>query len=443
MKFNSLKLSVLIAVTLVSSGCAFWKSDRIHYSWESEAAAPCETCTPSPTGSDFVGIALSGGGARAAVFAAAAIEVLAEEGLMQRATHISSVSGGGFAASYYALNKPQPCTADAETSETCVSESYAEFKQAMRYNYLSHMTRRQFVKLNRFSSSTRRLSSLQDVLDKKFIDGAAFGDLAASPVLLFNASRFDDGRRFVFSNQPIAEQHSDIEPFTKEKLRTASFSLPGCARATPKDFSVALAVAISAGFPPLLGPASFSMPTNCDGDGAQYWHLGDGGILDNSGVDTLTDYALNARADTNSDATPVERIFIFALDAGRSTGPEAMMSQDNLKLWTRDPGRVVDIVGMRANAYRALALAHAQENYTAPITLVNIAYTDARVETWPASCGPRIGDVTAISTHIAQIPTNFKISDCDADLIELAARDIVTRTLADQRSALESAGFHW
>ena len=125
-------------------GCAFFKEDRIHYSWTPEAATLCTSCAPLAERSEFVGVALSGGGSRASVFGAAAMEVLAEAGVMQRATHISSVSGGGFPAAYYILHSPTPC-AEADRTQPCTSESYTAFKLAMRHNYLTDMTMKQFT----------------------------------------------------------------------------------------------------------------------------------------------------------------------------------------------------------------------------------------------------------------------------------------------------------
>lgn len=436
---------VLIASILATSGCAFWRPDKIHYSWNDaghEIGQPrsntaCENCVPALTNGDFVGVALSGGGARASVFGAAAIEALAEAGLMDSATHISSVSGGGFAAAYYALNKPAPCSQAARQSNPdCVSEGFASFKQAMRHNFLSDLTMRQIVRPGRFTSPTRRLSSLQDALDHQFIKDATFDDLPSTPVLLINGARYDDGRRFVFSNQPIPEQASAIPPFTQTTLRTASFSQPGCTRPTPEDFSLALAIAISAGFPPLLGPAAIEMPATCDGGPPIYWHLGDGGILDNTGVETLEDFALNA--DTNGDRA--KRVFIFAMDAGRSTAPNVMMQQRNLKLWTSDPGRVVDIVGMRANAYRNLKLETSYKKSGVTFHTFKMRYTDAVITEWPASCGEREGGAEVINAYLAAIPTNFKITDCNADLIELAAHNLVTRMLDENRELLRESG---
>ncbi len=431
-----LTIAGIILVALLSNGCAMFTPDRIHYTWQEPTAhARTNMATQSApitiNDGKVIGIALSGGGSRASVFGAAGLEVLAEAGVVERATYISSVSGGGFPAVYYALNKPTPCDL-ATKAAPCTSESFATFKAAMRHNFFSDMTLRQFAKPGRITSPTRRLSSLQEALDHQIIKHAAFADLPASPVLLINGARYDDGRRFVFSNVAIPEEESDIAQFSNQTLRTASFSQPGCARPTPPEFPVALAIAISAGFPPLLGPASLEMPESCDGGDTQYWHLGDGGILDNTGVETIEDYAL--RALTNGPRA--KQIIIFSLDAGRSTSSQTMMGTRNLKLWTSDPGRVVEIVGMRAKAYRDVALQSTRAHDGVSITTIKMRYTDARIDQWPASCGNRTNDPQSISDHLAAIPTNLKISDCDADLMELAARDVVTRALRENAALL-------
>jgi hypothetical protein len=280
------------------------------------------------------------------------------------------------------------------------------------------------------------LLSLRDALDNQFAGEAVFGELPATPVLLINGARYDDGRRFVFSNQAIPEQASDVPPFTEETLRSASFSLTDCTRATPPDFSVALAVAISAGFPPLLGPAAIEAPESCDGGATRYWHLGDGGILDNTGVESLEDFALHA----DMGGAEIKRVIILSFDAGRSTSPEVMMGKRNLKLWTSDPGRIVGIVGKRANAYRDLAL---REHYAASgveFHVLEMRYTDAVIEKWPESCGSRDGGAAEIRAYLETVPTNFKITDCNADLMELAARDLVRKMLRENAELLKGAG---
>lgn len=408
-----------IASLLLLSGCAFFTPDRIHYTFDPQTDSPCDDCVPEDGGPLLVGVALSGGGSRASVFGAASLEILAEEGILQRATYLSSVSGGGFPAAYYALNKPDDFTA---------------FKQAMRFDFLGSMTLRQFQKPNRITSPTRRLSSLQDVLDNQFIEGAAFGDLPKTPLLLVNGARYDDSRRFVFSNVAIPEEESDLRQFTEPVLRTASFSLPGCTRATPADFPVALAVAISAGFPPLLGPASIEATENCAGDGTAYWHLGDGGILDNSGVETIEDYALRAKL----NGAPARGLLVFSIDAGRSTAPEEMMSRRNLKLWTTDPGRVVELVNQRAKAYREVAIRQMADEAGIEITIIKMRYVDAELETWPGSCEDREGGPEAIKAVLAEVPTNLSITDCNADLMEAAAKDVVRRAMEEHSDLIDA-----
>ncbi|MEL7492129.1 MAG: patatin-like phospholipase family protein [Pseudomonadota bacterium] len=434
--FRRFRLIAGLASALLTTGCAFYLPDRIHYTWNEKAAVASDTSAKVEFEKpEVVGVALSGGGSRASVFGAAALEVLAEAGVMQQATYLSSVSGGGFAAAYYALKKPTPC-APTDPAQPCSSESFTAFKTAMRHNFLKGMTFRQIGKPGRISSPTRRLSSLQDALDDKIIDGAVFGDLPPSPILLINGARYDDGRRFVFSNVAIPEEESDVQQFSNETLRTATFSQPGCTRPVPSDFSVALAVAISAGFPPLLGPATFEMPGGCASGDPQYWHLGDGGILDNTGVETIEDFAL--RADTNG--VEIERVVIFSIDAGRSTPTTSMMQLRNLKLWTTDPGRVVDIVGKRAQAYREVALNKLRGDADIDFLTIKITYTDAIIDDWPAACGARDGGRAAISEHLRNIPTNLKITDCDAELLEVAARDVANRALNEKRVELEKYG---
>ena len=433
---NFIRLCAILALVLLTTGCAFYLPDRIHYSWNEASHSSVHTSSkPRIEKPVIVGVGLSGGGSRASVFGAAALEVLAEAGVMEQTTYLSSVSGGGFPAAYYALKKPVPCAQNSPV-KPCTSESFAEFKQSMRHNFLKGMTLRQIGKPGRISSPTRRLSSLQDALDDKFIGGATFGDLPASPILLINGARYDDGRRFVFSNVAIPEEESEAQQFSDETLRTATFSQRGCTRPVPSEFSVALAVAISAGFPPLLGPATLEMPGSCDGDDTQYWHLGDGGILDNTGVETIEDFALRAEI----DGAEIKRVVIFSIDSGRSTPAESMMQLRNLRLWTSDPGRVVEIVGKRAQAYRRVALRKLRQDTDVEFLTLHIRYTDAVINEWPEACGDREGGPTAINKHLQQIPTNLKVTDCDAELLEVAARDLVSRALSESRAELESFG---
>lgn len=413
------RLSHLIAAAsaLLSSGCALFEPDRIHYRWAEADAAPCTSCAPAPS-DEFVGVAFSGGGSRAAVFAASALEALAGNGMLGEVTHLSSVSGGSIAASYYALRRPSS------------AEEFDEFQRAMRKNYFVGIEKRQVLNPGRWTSATRRLTSLQDALDDSFLGESTFGDLAGSPALLINAARYDDARRFVFSNLAIADENPGFEPYTEERLRAASFSVGGCARPAPANFPLALGVAISAAFPLFLGPAAFEMPASCEGGGPQYWHLGDGGVIDNMGVETLEEVALRAL----KKGAGYKRIVIYSFDAGKRATTEYMMAQSNLRLWTRDPARVVDIAAMRAEAYRSLVRNHIAPEIGVPFEIVTLRYIDAKLDAWPTSCDEDDRE-RPISERLADVPTAFDISSCNADLMEAAAHWLVDKYVRERAGA--------
>src|SRR6266536_1288370 len=75
-----------------------------------DMAGPCQTTVVDRD--LLLGVALSGGGSRAALFAEAGLEALAQlrtadgNSLLNRIDYLSSVSGGSLSASYYVLKKP-------------------------------------------------------------------------------------------------------------------------------------------------------------------------------------------------------------------------------------------------------------------------------------------------------------------------------------------------
>jgi len=72
---------------------------------------------------------------------------------------------------------------------------------------------------------------------------------------------------------------------------------------------------------------------------------------------------------------------------------------------------------------------------------IDFRYTDAQLSEWPVSCEQRGGGADAIRAELESIPTNLKVTDCHADLLEAAARDVVERTLQVRRADLIAAGF--
>src|SRR5512139_672559 len=88
-----------LACALLATGCA------TAVAYRAPVAGPQTTCvTPAPERDLVVGVALSGGGSRAALFGASGLEALAQvrapggASVLDQVTYLSSVSGGSLAA---------------------------------------------------------------------------------------------------------------------------------------------------------------------------------------------------------------------------------------------------------------------------------------------------------------------------------------------------------
>jgi predicted acylesterase/phospholipase RssA len=428
---------LLLPLALSLSACIFLVPDRIQRTIEPGATALACDAAQHPS-NEILGVALSGGGSRAAVYAAAGLEALWEHGLIDRITHLSSVSGGSIAAAYFATMRPE-CEAEASDAEreTCWRAFFAQFKRAMRYDYAWHTELRQARFPNRWLSPTRRATSFTEVLDREFLAGRTFGELHGStpggsrqPVVLINAASFDEARRFVFSNLCIGSTEGD--------LRSASFSRPGCVRGVPRDFPVSLAVASSAAFPGLFGPVVLSVPPSCEVGEEEWWHLGDGGMIDNSGVDTLEEVVLEAV----ESGRGVSSAALLVLDASRVVRNSEAKRSATYGLFSNDPSRIVIVTKARGEAFHEYAWDRRQRDLAergVRADQIQLRYMAAELASWPESCrserraadGPA-ATPQAVRDRLEAIPTMLSIDDCGADLVERAAHQVVHAQLAGE-----------
>jgi predicted acylesterase/phospholipase RssA len=101
------RLGLIVGCALALAGCASATAFRVE---RSDVIGHCQAAVPEKD--VLVGVALSGGGSRAALFGAAGLEALAKlrtadgASAIDKISHVSSVSGGSIAAAYYALKKP-------------------------------------------------------------------------------------------------------------------------------------------------------------------------------------------------------------------------------------------------------------------------------------------------------------------------------------------------
>jgi predicted acylesterase/phospholipase RssA len=373
----------------------------------------------------LVGLAVSGGGSRAATFASGVYEALGtlrvreaarEVSVLDRVTHISSVSGGSLASAYYATRKPP--RGEAVLDGAGLSPAYAaffrEFQSDMQRDFQHPAAVRQFLTF-RALNSTKAAYTFSEVWDGLFFHDVTFDQLyererrGDSPRLVLNGTRWNDGRRFVFTTLPLSEfqpnfgtrliqtlRQSKLIPeeekeLLETQLRTAydqfrpvSFENVG-GSGPGLDYgklNVSVAVASSASVPGAIGPVTY----NAAAGKAPYHHVGDGGLFDNQGLESLIEIFLHKLGEAGAER-PARRAIVvmidgsYPFDAERSQLDAADTALDVLKA---DPFRIQGMMEQRALSYQ-LALWSLLRSQGAPfmpdfhqLRIVRLRHTDAR-----------------------------------------------------------------
>jgi hypothetical protein len=431
MNRRSIPCIVLLLGALFCAGCAAFVVELRGpaVSPESRRPARCETAQLEYA----LGVALSGGGSRAAVFAAAGLEALAglwlAEGcsVLDRVGHVSSVSGGSIAASYFIAHKP---TADSGSEQR--KEFFAGMQQAMRANLGKQMEWRQAKKF-RWVNPNKRALSMAEILDREFLDGITLGQVREKelrgelPRMLINSTWYHSGRRFVFTSLPAAALEFDLGDPQLDATTPADLGV------NVNDLPLSTAVAASASLPWFIGPVTFVLGRG-EGGAEQYLHAGDGGLSDNQGIETLIQ-ALLSRSD---EASSSRRALVVAFDGAQpfESGTDALLAERNKQFV--QPMHVMTIMEERARAYSEIAM---REGYDDRLEVILLRYHEARIapEDLPPSCDGEGSDLDSsekITRYLVLMPTRLSLrSDCDGDLLQLAAHRLVD----DARERIERA----
>jgi len=221
-----------------------------------------------------IGIALSGGGIRATVYHLGVLKWLAESGMLESINYISSVSGGSLCVGliYSHNDKKWP------SSRQYLDEVLPRIEETIMGSDIQVATLLRIFPFWIF----RRVNLLAKVIGKKWGVSGVMSELGESPVWCANCTTYQTGKRFGIT------QHSmgDIV----------------IGHAENHDFPIADAMATSAGFPILIGPyalkrddycwnASSFEPKIARNDnpipGGRYFHLWDGGVYDNLGLEAF------------------------------------------------------------------------------------------------------------------------------------------------------------
>ena len=448
--------AVALAVTVALTGCA-----SAHYLPVNRADTIGACRMTVPERDLIVGVALSGGGSRAALFGAAGLEALAGvrmadgTSLLDKVAHVSSVSGGSLAATYYALKKPGREVAVLNADGT-LSDAYRAFFERYRadlsQDFETSLIWRQLLSF-RWINSALAAQTLAEILRERLYGAARLEDVSArekagdSPGLIINTTLYNNGRRLAITVLSPEEFDydffQDLERSLYERgrpMESASYirnrwkllrpMTPIDIHVDPCRTSLAGVATASASFPPLIGPITMKV-----GDEDVYWHAGDGGLYENSGIESLLFLYLKQLQEKRT-----KRALIIAFDSSFpfSVGERLLLRRSlPFSLLTFDFSRIPSIMEERATTYQALFFRSLQMEGVFPdsqtVTVIALRHTDAEwaadLSDLPAACKaeqPPLQTPEAVKNRIAEIPTRLVIqSACDRDLLAKAAAKLV------------------
>jgi hypothetical protein len=453
--------ALVLACALFLAGCA--SAVALNVPRLDRDTATC--ITPAPERDLLVGVALSGGGSRAALFGAAGLEALARvrgpdgRSVLEQVAYVSSVSGGSLSAAYYGLHKP-PRETPILTPDGALTGDYqaffAGFKEKLNQDFESALIWRQIGSFRWILNSALAARSLTEVLEERLLGPGTFADLAQretrgdSPYLIINTTLYNNGRRLTLTTLPPDAgrydffrdlrasaarrgQTAEYPPILVKRWESLQAVTPLDLHIDPCPLKVAGAVSGSASFPPLVGPITFRT-----GEEETYWHTGDGGLYENTGIESLMFVLLK-----HLQQRKARRALILSFDSSYpfSVGYRLLSRRaEPWTLFTYDFSRIPGIMEERATAYAALFFRSLQIEGVFPdnqtLHVVFLRHTDARwkddLSDLPEACRaetPPLSSPQAVVDRIAEIPTRFVIaSECDRQLLEAAAAKVVAQS---------------
>lgn len=216
-----------------------------------------------------IGLALSGGGMRAAVFHLGVLKGLAQHQLLAYVSHISSVSGASLCMGLlYGENENQ-----WPSDNTFLEVILPRIKEKICSRDI------QWTSLLRLLVEPyywdKKVNLLANVMEKRWKISGCLQDVDKDPLWTINTTAYETGKDFRISRVRMGDKESGyVEKPT---------------------FQITHAMAASAGFPILIGPYKFKTSQNTWVDERGHskqpqdkvLHLWDGGVYDNMGLDPL------------------------------------------------------------------------------------------------------------------------------------------------------------
>ncbi len=429
MKSKGYLIFMVIVLSLVLSSCTFPDTERLAFNVKN----PTYFDPVKDKDDFFLAVAVSGGGSRSAYWTACVLENLFrqvklpdERSILDEIDYISSVSGGSLASAYYCMNKPKCDTSNEGEYE----KFFKKFKEDMKRN----VQRETFLypwRWNRiFYRSPERGVFLCDTFARECYCGdGTFRALydrqkeGYCPTLIINGTLMDTGEKFLFTTLPrfcfadmifpeggggyyetnMYQSNLDESSILVRSRFCEDFNLDIGA------MKVSRAVMASAGVPLLFGPAVLEDQANRTIESTEvYYHVSDGGVRDNLGIEAILQLILTEFADKDNrkyrgglviiiDCNPR----IYQTNVGKSVhGPKLGETL----------GRATEIMFQRGKylVYNTIALLQAHDERFEDIYFVIISTNDH-----------------VIAPGSLEVPTAFKLAPRHARRLERSAEWVV------------------
>ena len=283
-----------------------------------------------------IALVLSGGGIRAMVFHLGVLKLLAERGMLERVTRISTVSGGSLLVGLMF----QECKLAWPSSARFLSEVYPSLRSKLCSRSLQWGALRQLREPANLRFILSRANLLARTLSVEWGIASKLIDLPRLPEWSINGTTAENGKRFRFK----ATEMGDYE---------LGYAAPG-------NFPLANAIAVSAAFPGGFGPLTldaskftwkrrpWGAPVGSEvvvDIGYRRLHLYDGGVYDNLGLEPFFD-AGRGKSKLSGES-------IVVSDAGAPLAPGFSFGAFNMFRLKR----VADIMADQAHALRVRTFA--------------------------------------------------------------------------------------
>jgi len=320
-----------------------------------------------------IGLALSGGGVRAAAFHAGALRRLAEMDRMRDVAHVSTVSGGSlFTGLVFHFSGYKWPTGEQYMHDVLPQVRALLTTSSLQWNALFRLLA---LPCN-WQFLTSRANVVAQSLSRDWKIQATLSSLPSYPVWSINGSCSESGRRFRFKSGEIGDHES------------------GYAQAP--NLPLAAAMAVSAAFPGGIGPLAIRTRDYAWTKKATWndetskphtpqfhkLHLYDGGVYDNLGLEPLFDMGKQElRQPENRDQRAPDIDFLFVSDAGLGYERQPLPHPLNpLRL-----KRVADLAFDQIRALRVRSLMNYLKHHPSNGALLPIGFAAPGGATVPAS----------------------------------------------------------